>query len=69
MMIEAVRRTGQHDDEPPQETRFLQLFNRRHSPFVLFVAAIHGTCQVIPMFAIYTFGTRRSSGYSEQGAQ
>ncbi len=31
------------------------LFNRRHFPFVLFVAAIW-TCQVIPMFAIYTFG-------------
>lgn len=43
------------DEEPPQETRFLQLFNRRHFPFVLFVAAIW-TCQVIPMFALYTFG-------------
>lgn len=43
------------DEEPPQETHFLQLFNRRHLPFVLFVAAIW-TCQVIPMFAIYTFG-------------
>lgn len=38
-----------------RRTRFLQLFNRRHFPFVLFVAAIW-TCQVIPMFAIYTFG-------------
>lgn len=43
------------DEEPPQETRFMQLFNKRHFPFVLFVAAIW-TCQVIPMFAIYTFG-------------
>lgn len=43
------------EDEPPQETRFMQLFNKRHFPFVLFVAAIW-TCQVIPMFALYTFG-------------
>ncbi|WP_312980524.1 MFS transporter [Atlantibacter sp.] len=43
------------DEEPPQQTRFLQLFNKRHFPFVLFVAIIW-TCQVIPMFAIYTYG-------------
>ncbi|PHK75138.1 MFS transporter, partial [Salmonella enterica subsp. enterica serovar Typhimurium] len=43
------------DDELPQETLFLQLFNRRHFPFVLFVAAIW-TCQLIPMFALYTLG-------------
>ena len=43
------------DEEQPQQTRFRDLFNRRHFPFVLFVAAIW-TCQVIPMFAIYTFG-------------
>lgn len=43
------------DEEPGQQTRFLQLFNKRHFPFVLFIAIIW-TCQVIPMFAIYTFG-------------
>lgn len=43
------------DEEPVQQTRFLQLFNKRHFPFVLFIAIIW-TCQVIPMFAIYTFG-------------
>lgn len=43
------------DEEPAQQTRFLQLFNKRHFPFVLFIAIIW-TCQVIPMFAIYTFG-------------
>ncbi|EAA0688775.1 MFS transporter [Salmonella enterica subsp. enterica] len=55
MMIKLFGEPVCFDDEPPQETRFLQLFNRRHFPFVLFVAAIW-TCQVIPMFAIYTFG-------------
>ncbi|MDQ9125805.1 MFS transporter [Serratia fonticola] len=43
------------DEEPQPETRFLQLFSKRHFPVVLFVAVIW-TCQVIPMFAIYTFG-------------
>ncbi|HCL5342599.1 TPA: MFS transporter [Salmonella enterica] len=55
MMIKLFGEPVCFDDEPPQETRFLQLFNRRHFPFVLFVAAIW-TYQVIPMFAIYTFG-------------
>lgn len=55
MMIKLFGEPVAFDEEPPQETRFLQLFNRRHFPFVLFVAAIW-TCQVIPMFAIYTFG-------------
>lgn len=41
--------------EAPQKTHFLQLFNKRHFSFVLFTAIIW-TCQVIPMFAIYTFG-------------
>lgn len=41
--------------EAPQKTRFIQLFNKRHFSFVLFTAIIW-TCQVIPMFAIYTFG-------------
>lgn len=45
----------QFEQALPQQTRFRDLFNRRHFPFVLFVAAIW-TCQVIPMFAIYTFG-------------
>lgn len=55
MMIKLFGEPVAFEEEPPQETRFLQLFNRRHFPFVLFVAAIW-TCQVIPMFAIYTFG-------------
>ncbi len=55
MMVKLFGEPVTFEDEPPQETRFLQLFNRRHFPFVLFVAVIW-TCQVIPMFAIYTFG-------------
>lgn len=55
MMIKLFGEPLVFDDEPQQETRFLQLFNKRHFPFVLFVAVIW-TCQVIPMFAIYTFG-------------
>lgn len=55
MMIKLFGEPVVFDEEAPQQTRFLQLFNRRHFPFVLFVAAIW-TCQVIPMFAIYTFG-------------
>lgn len=55
MMIELFGEPVRFEDEPPRKTRFLQLFNRRHLPFVLFVAAIW-TCQVIPMFTIYTFG-------------
>lgn len=41
--------------EAQEKTHFLQLFNKRHFSFVLFTAVIW-TCQVIPMFAIYTFG-------------
>lgn len=55
MMLKLFGEPLVFDDEPQQETRFLQLFNKRHFPFVLFVAVIW-TCQVIPMFAIYTFG-------------
>ncbi|MFO5742534.1 MFS transporter, partial [Klebsiella pneumoniae] len=40
--------------EEQQKTHFLQLFTKRHFSFVLFTAIIW-TCQVIPMFAIYTF--------------
>ncbi|MSD89400.1 MFS transporter, partial [Escherichia coli] len=55
MMIKLFGEPVAFDEEQPQQTRFRDLFNRRHFPFVLFVAAIW-TCQVIPMFAIYTFG-------------
>lgn len=55
MMIKLFGERVVFEEEPPKETRFSQLFTRRHLPFVLFVAAIW-TCQVIPMFAIYTFG-------------
>ncbi|MBV8042410.1 MFS transporter [Pluralibacter sp.] len=55
MMLKLFGERVVFDEESQQETRFMQLFNKRHFPFVLFVAAIW-TCQVIPMFAIYTFG-------------
>ena len=55
MMIKLFGEPVAFEEEQPQQTRFRDLFNRRHFPFVLFVAAIW-TCQVIPMFAIYTFG-------------
>lgn len=55
MMIKLFGERVVFEEEPPKETRFSQLFIRRHFPFVLFIAAIW-TCQVIPMFAIYTFG-------------
>jgi putative MFS transporter len=55
MMLKLFGEPVVFDEEPAQETRFLQLFTRRHFSFVLFVAAIW-TCQVIPMFALYTFG-------------
>lgn len=51
MMIKLFGEPVAFDEEQPQQTRFRDLFNRRHFPFVLFVAAIW-TCQVIPMFAI-----------------
>lgn len=43
------------DDEQPQQTHIRNLFSQRHLASVLFVATIW-TCQIIPMFAIYTFG-------------
>lgn len=43
------------DNEEAQETRYSQIFTRRHLTSILFVAIIW-TCQVIPMFGIYTFG-------------
>ena len=55
MMIKLFGERVVFEEEPPKETRFSQLFTRRHFPFVLFIAAIW-TCQVIPMFSIYTFG-------------
>jgi len=55
MMLKLFGEPLVFEEEPQQETRFLQLFNKRHFPFVLFVAVIW-TCQVVPMFAIYTFG-------------
>jgi putative MFS transporter len=55
MMLKLFGEPVVFDEETQQETRFMQLFNKRHFPFVLFVAVIW-TCQVIPMFAIYTFG-------------
>ncbi|WP_272522447.1 MFS transporter [Providencia sp. PROV202] len=41
--------------EEQKKTRFIDIFTKRHFSFVLFTATIW-TCQVIPMFAIYTFG-------------
>ncbi|MRS13330.1 MFS transporter [Enterobacteriaceae bacterium RIT691] len=55
MMLKLFGEPVVFEEEPQQQTKFMQLFNRRHFPFVLFVAAIW-TCQVVPMFAIYTFG-------------
>ncbi|MBB1199435.1 MFS transporter [Enterobacteriaceae bacterium 89] len=55
MMLKLFGEPVVFDEEPPQQTRFLDLFNKRHFPVVMFVAVIW-TCQVIPMFAIYTFG-------------
>ncbi|WP_058912286.1 MFS transporter [Entomohabitans teleogrylli] len=55
MMLKLFGEPVIFDEGPQQETRFVQLFSKRHFSFVLFIAAIW-TCQVIPMFAIYTFG-------------
>ncbi len=44
MMIKLFGEPVAFDEEQPQQTRFRDLFNRRHFPFVLFVAAIW-TCQ------------------------
>lgn len=41
--------------EEQKKTHFIDIFTKRHFSFVLFTATIW-TCQVIPMFAIYTFG-------------
>lgn len=40
MMIKLFGEPVAFDEEQPQQTRFRDLFNRRHFPFVLFVAAI-----------------------------
>ena len=55
MMLKLFGEPVVFDEEQQEQTRFLQLFNKRHLPLVLFVEVIW-TCQVIPMFAIYTFG-------------
>lgn len=55
MMLKLFGEPVVFDEEPQSETRFMQLFSKRHFAFVLFVGVIW-TCQVIPMFAIYTFG-------------
>ncbi len=47
MMIKLFGEPVAFDEEQPQQTRFRDLFNRRHFPFVLFVAAIW-TCQGDP---------------------
>lgn len=55
LMIRLFGQPVAFDEEEQQETRYSQIFTRRHFTSILFVAAIW-TCQVIPMFAIYTFG-------------
>ena len=55
MMIKLFGEAVTFDAEPAQDTRFIALFNRRHLPWVLFVGAIW-TCQVVPMFVLYTYG-------------
>ncbi|AVA41437.1 MFS transporter [Proteus mirabilis] len=55
MMIKLFGEPVVFEAEDAKTTRFIELFNKRHFSFVLFVAVIW-TCQVIPMFAIYTFG-------------
>ncbi|AFJ48370.1 MFS transporter [Shimwellia blattae] len=55
MMIRLFGEKVHFEEEPPQDTHFSALFNRRHLPWVLFTGAIW-TCQVVPMFAIYTYG-------------
>lgn len=55
LMIKLFGQPVTFDHEEVQETRYSQLFTRRHLTSILFVAVIW-TCQVIPMFAIYTFG-------------
>lgn len=55
MMIKLFGEPVVFEAEDAKTTRFIELFNKRHFSFVLFVAVIW-ICQVIPMFAIYTFG-------------
>ncbi|AKH88331.2 MFS transporter [Edwardsiella tarda] len=55
LMIKLFGQPVSFDDETQQETRYRDIFSRRHLSSILFVALIW-TCQVIPMFAIYTFG-------------
>lgn len=43
------------EKEEPKETRYSQLFAKGYLNKIIFVGLIW-TCQVIPMFAIYTFG-------------
>ncbi len=43
------------DFEEPKETRYSKIFGKRHLKSIIFIGIIWA-CQVIPMFAIYTFG-------------
>lgn len=45
----------QFEFEEPKQTSYRTLFEKRHLKSIIFVGIIW-TCQVIPMFAIYTFG-------------
>ncbi|WP_025821192.1 MFS transporter [Shewanella marina] len=60
---------GEHvtlDEEKPQPTQYRMLFQKTYLKRILFIGAIW-TCQVIPMFAIYTFGPQIISlfGFTE----
>lgn len=55
LMLELFGENVVFDNEQAQETRYSQIFTRRHLTSIFFVAVIW-TCQVIPMFGIYTFG-------------
>ncbi len=53
MMIKLFGEPVVFEAEDAKTTRFIELFNKRHFSFVLFVAVIWTCCQeVIPMFAI-----------------
>lgn len=54
MMIKLFGEPVAFEEEQPQQTRFRDLFNRRHFP--LFCLLPLSDLPVIPMFAIYTFG-------------
>ncbi|MBW7983650.1 MFS transporter [Enterobacillus tribolii] len=41
--------------EEPEPTRYRKIFEKRHLKMIVFIGIIW-SCQVIPMFAIYTFG-------------